>query len=194
MGLDENYLNEIRKLVEWNKALREEKAHTDMACEQFLKQLKAKEQECEELKNKNKFMEEYIQTVENARDELEHKLNLIKEEDIIFTLDTKKLIAQYSAKLEQLKAENGELKGKINQLTILGMDLNQNNEVLRKSFLTADRNKDNWREKAEKYCKTITEIKEIANYSFNLSTSALMAKLEQILQKINECEVENDRL
>lgn len=41
-------------------------------------------------------------------------------------------------------------------------------------------------EKYEKLVKTLTEIKEIANYSFNLSTSELMAKLEQILQK---CEV-----
>ena len=37
-----------------------------------------------------------------------------------------------------------------------------------------------------KYKSTLVEIKEVANYSFNLSTSELMAKLEQILQKINE--------
>ena len=37
-----------------------------------------------------------------------------------------------------------------------------------------------------KLIQTLTEIKEIANYSFDLSTSELLAKLEQILQK---CEV-----
>lgn len=38
-----------------------------------------KEIECEELKDKIKFTEDYIETVENARDELEQKLEKIKE-------------------------------------------------------------------------------------------------------------------
>lgn len=42
----------------------------------------------------------------------------------------------------------------------------------------------------EQECKkleqTLIEIKEIANYSFNCSTSKYMAKLELILEKINE--------
>lgn len=37
------------------------------------KQLARKTQECEELKDKIKFMEGYIKTVENARDELERE-------------------------------------------------------------------------------------------------------------------------
>lgn len=40
----------------------------------------------------------------------------------------------------------------------------------------------------KKLKQTITEIKKIANYSFNLQTSAYMAKLELILEKINEVE------
>ena len=44
--------------------------------------------------------------------------------------------------------------------------------------------------KLKQLSKTLTEIKEIANYSFDLSTSELLAKLEQILQKISEVENE----
>lgn len=96
-------------------------------------------------------------------------------------------------KYDQLKAENDELKNKNNDLTILGMDLNQTNEILRKSFFTADKNKDNWREKAEKLKQTLTEIKEIAEKSYK---TPLAEKdcincdefLAQILQKISEVE------
>lgn len=43
-------------------------------------QLTRKTQECEELKDKIKFMEEYIKTVENARDELERENKFSKEQ------------------------------------------------------------------------------------------------------------------
>ena len=42
-------------------------------------QLKRKEQECEELKAKIKYMKEYIKTVENARNELEKENNKLKQ-------------------------------------------------------------------------------------------------------------------
>lgn len=42
--------------------------------------------------------------------------------------------------------------------------------------------------------QTLAEIKEIANYSFNRSTSEYMAKLELILEKISECGAGNDKM
>ena len=50
----------------------------------YYKQLKRKEQECEELKEKIKYMEEYIKTVENSRNEFdkESKINGKIEYDI----------------------------------------------------------------------------------------------------------------
>lgn len=47
----------------------------------YYKQLKRKEQECEELKAKIKYIEEYIKTVENARNEFEKESNFLKEEN-----------------------------------------------------------------------------------------------------------------
>ena len=52
---------------------------------------------------------------------------------------------------EELQKENDDLKDKVKRLTILGMDLNQSNEYLRKNFFTTDKSRDNWREKAKKY-------------------------------------------
>lgn len=46
----------------------------------YFKQLARKTQECEELKDKIKFMEGYIKTVENARDELERENKFSKEQ------------------------------------------------------------------------------------------------------------------
>ena len=44
------------------------------------KQFKRKEEECEELKKKIKYMEEYIKTVENSRNEFEKENKFLKEE------------------------------------------------------------------------------------------------------------------
>lgn len=46
----------------------------------YFKQLARKTQECEEFKYKIKYMEEYIKTVENARDEFERENKFSKEE------------------------------------------------------------------------------------------------------------------
>ena len=61
----------------------------------YYKQLKRKEQECEELLT---------------------KIDIQKRENIIFTLEAKKLVAQYSSKLDQLKAEKKKLKNKIKNI------------------------------------------------------------------------------
>ena len=89
-----------------------------------------------------------------------------------------------------------ELKSKVEQLTILGIDLNQSNEILRKSFFTADKNKDNWREKAEKYKQAFDKIKEVCledTYTFADGTQVRYDTLDDILDIIKELEVLNEK-
>lgn len=81
--------------------------------------------------------------------------------------------------LDQLKAENEKIEQCIIEQNRLVVGMTKEIETL--TF------------KKYELLQTLAEIKEIANYSFNLSTSELMAKLEQILQKISECEATNDR-
>ena len=52
--------------------------------EKLKEQLKAKEQECEESKNKIEFMEGYIKTVEKARNEVEQQLDQLKAENDLY--------------------------------------------------------------------------------------------------------------
>ena len=66
----------------------------------------------------------------------------------------------------KLSQECEKLKSKVEQLTVLGIDLNQSNEILRKSFFTADKNKDNWRERAEKYKQALEEIEKYTKKYF----------------------------
>lgn len=99
---------------------------------------------------------------------------------------------------EELQKENEELKEKNRQLTILGMDLNQSNEVLRKSFFATDKSRDNWREQAEKLKQTLEQIKDIVKEKFkwcqgnkkDCLTCTSICPEHRILNLINE--VEND--
>ena len=52
----------------------------DCFVKELLGKLALKEQECEELKKKIKYMEEYIKTVENSRNEFEKESKFLKEE------------------------------------------------------------------------------------------------------------------
>lgn len=182
---------------------------------------KAKEQECEELKKiineaKNSKLDlKSFLVGEAVQNEYEQQLDRLKAELEAYKMEAeegKEINAELKAELtrancqiaddeilqcdmreaiEGLKAENEELKEKNRQLTILGMDLNQSNEVLRKSFFATDKSRDNWREKAEKLSKTLTEIKEIAENAYCLTngTNKDMAQFaKQILQKISEVE------
>lgn len=114
------------------------------------------------------------------------------------TVDNGAVALKYQQQLDQLKKtneelqkENDDLKDKVKKLTIIGMDLNQSNEHLRKNFFATDKSRDNWREKAEKLKQTIAEIKEIADKDFRHTAWEEYAKqLKQILQKISEAENE----
>lgn len=105
----------------------------------------------------------------------------------------------YSAKqLDQLKAENEKLK-EFSKLLEEQMKFNKSelelslsseikrSEFLLKEFKKADKQRDNWREKAEKLKQTIAEIKEIAlgvrNYLNCPSPKDVRYEMDIILQK-----------
>ena len=133
----------------------------------------------EQIKLQNNFIDSLLKATNNS--EWLDKSMLDDEVSEVI----KKIELDYE-QLDQLKAENEELKDKNNRLTILGMDLNQSNEVLRKSFFQTDKSRDKWREQAEKYSKALTEIKEIAESRNNYPCSWCIKK--EILQKISEVE------
>lgn len=96
---------------------------------------------------------------------------------------------------EKLEAENKRLKEANQSLLMLGTDLASANETVRKEFFRADKNKDMWREKAEKLQQTLQEIKEIAEEIIIVYTDIaksneklkaldLRSRLQQIIQKI----------
>ena len=75
-------LLQIAKMQEQPESIKSGLCENNPNC--YYKQLKRKEQKCEELKEKIKYMEEYIKTVENSRNEFdkESKINGKIEYDI----------------------------------------------------------------------------------------------------------------
>lgn len=135
------------------------------------KELTAKEQECEELKTLKdetyfKLKEEYIQQLDQLKAE---------KSDTEFRFELFKISNQIT--IDQLKAENKELKKQV--------DITQ-------MFLDACNNS------CEHYKQTLTEIKEISeNVIKNVSercieTTPMYGVHKQILQKISECEVNDE--
>ena len=136
------------------------------------KQLKRKEQECEELKIYIESNEQQVKEVETLvmdNDRLINELDQLK-------FDYAELEKRHNDSFEQfkqLKAENDELKKKCNIYTC-GICGNK--------------------EDCNKLYKTLTEIKEIAEKNLNIHTCAFKGCgydliTKQILQKISECEV-----
>lgn len=62
-----------------------------------------------------------------------------------------------------LSKENARLKEENQSLSMLGTDLANAHETVRKEFFRADKNKDMWREKTEKLQQTLQEIKDYLN-------------------------------
>lgn len=89
---------------------------------------------------------------------------------------------------EKLEAENKRLKEANQSLSMLGTDLASANETVRKEFFRADKNKDMWREKAEKLQQTLQEIKSIAERKItyiDFTKSKNCVELEQDYARIN---------
>lgn len=172
-------------------------------------QLNRKEQECERLKNQ-------LIKYDDVRNILKSELDFIKDyngEIICLQVRISKLkkLGEIFNRIDQLKVENEELR-KFQKLLEEQMKFNKSelelslssetkrSEFLLREFKKVDKQRDNWREKAEKYFKTLTEIKEIAEDFYKtgfvrtdcdatlINNNTCITTLEQILQKISEVE------
>lgn len=102
--------------------------------------------------------------------------------------ELKEKIIELSEEKGHLIVENNTLKESNQSLSILGTDLASANETVRKEFFRADKNKDMWREKVEKYRSALEEIQELSN--INKEWAVFMKPVDR-LEKINKivCEV-----
>ena len=142
-----------------------------LACDSKSKQLKYKEQECEELKK-------IINEAKNSK--LDLKSFLVGEA----------VQNEYEQQLDQLKAENEELKKDVIEALKL-VEITSTHNTFQESRIN-------------KLSKTLTEIKEIAESEIdskefmaiqcmlNGSVDNKNKVLKQILQKISECEGNDD--
>ena len=163
---DELYLIN-KKLKEIHKNTKIDEQNTKDYADLYNKYY-SKEQECQELKNKIKYMEEYIKTVENARNEFEKESKFLKEENA----EIRKFLQQ---QLDQLKAENEKLDTENKRLVA---------ERLNPVFDSI--------EELDKLKQTLVEIKKIAEKEVNnrmlFADKESFCDFNKILQKINECE------
>lgn len=163
------------------------KDHPNCFYKKALKELKRKEQECE-------F--KIIQLQET----------LSRYETDLSTKDC--IVETCKAQYKELKAENEKLK-EFQKLLEEQMEFNKSelewslsseikrSELLLKAFKKADKQKDNWREKAEKLLKTLAEIKglsqSITDEFEDMDTEQQLCYCQQIstqiLQKIRDLEV-----
>ena len=158
------------------------------------KQLKRKEQECERLKEilkdktdkYNKLAVNYDAYVSMANEQLDQLKTEVKSKTE-YIQEQREIIDQYSKEIEmykkcqgkraskreeELKAENKNLKAKLT-------------EWLDKKGITRTE-----KEILEQCIKTLTEIKEIAQYDVYTPHTDLCIKLNWVKKKIRECEVE----
>ncbi len=188
------------------------KDHPNCFYKKALKQLKRKERECERLENENKrLVGELANNVFDSFDELDQlKASLDEKNDLLQKLGISatgefKRIKYY---IDKLKAENEKLK-EFQKLLEEQMEFNKSelewslsseikrSEILLKAFKKADKQKDNWREKAEKLLKTLAEIKglsqSITDEFEDMDTEQQLCYCQQIstqiLQKIRDLEV-----
>ena len=133
------------------------------------------EAECERLRHDNEYEVGALEKIiDNLNAELEQEKDL---KEMYFTY--------YKAKHSDIKGEFFKLKEENKKLK---EQLEKEIEASQKWYqLHTDEHFTKL-----KLEQTLTEIKELANYSFNRSTSEYMAKLELILEKISE--VQNDKM
>lgn len=132
------------------------------------KYAKCKEQECEELKDKIKFMEEYIKAVENARDELGKENAEIRK----YQYEQDFLLQQ----LDKVIKENKEMKTCYkNNLALLDKEEVNTTKLVNKVM------------KLEKKLSEIKVFVMQAKHDYNLPKYLF----DTILQKISEVENEN---
>lgn len=143
-----------------------------------------KDKTISELENRIKYMEGYIETVETARNELEQECEELKKSVEHWKVEHKEAKAKaewtydlvkkrLGQQLDQLKAENEELKEKLDFRTKkLNEDLSCSNECLRKRMI-----------QCRNYRKALEEIEELANEHKN--TPQYRGICQSILEIIN---------
>ena len=172
-------------------ALREEKVYTDMACEQFKKQLQSKEQESKEFKKQLERKEENYQKLLSKSNKYIHNLVDENVQDI----------SNLARRLEQFKVENEKFKKQVCSLrpelkSIINKTCCKYNieaKTYHKKIVEIINNLD-------KYKQTLTKIKEICENNDELQGDFNVVDCDKyklgkhnlankIIQKISECEV-----
>ena len=141
-------------------------------------EIKDKEQKDGRLKDKIDYMEEYIKTVENARNDLERELEQKEQECEELKEKVKKygeINEQETKDYAELKAENEELIRKITKIFACLIKANRTNKIV--DTLWVD---------------NITTLWDYIAQTLGIEGDQVQIE-EQILQKISECEVENER-
>ena len=141
-------------------------------------EIKDKEQKDGRLKDKIDYMEEYIKTVENARNDLERELEQKEQECEELKEKVKKygeINEQETKDYAELKAENEELIRKITKIFACLIKANRTNKIVDTIWV------DN-----------ITTLWDYIALTLGVEGDQVQIE-EQILQKISECEVENER-
>ena len=141
-------------------------------------EIKDKEQKDGRLKDKIDYMEEYIKTVENARNDLERELEQKEQECEELKEKVKKygeINEQETKDYAELKAENEELIRKITKIFACLIKANRTNKIVDTIWV------DN-----------ITTLWDYIAQTLEIEGDQVQIE-EQILQKISECEVNNDR-
>ena len=160
--------------------------------------LKTKEQECERLKNK------LNPKLKNAHcTYFEGQTGLCKAKEFtrcnpvgckLYTIDELSTIVDLQQQLDQLKEFQKLLEEQM-KFNKSELELSLSSEIKRSEFLIkefkkVDKQRDNWREQAEKYSQTLAEIKEIAEKEVNnrmlFADKESFCDFNKILKKISE--------
>lgn len=143
------------------------------------------------LTNENSELKEQLKRKEQERKELLTKIKIQKEENIKFTLATRKLVSQYSSKLEKLRQALKKTKAKLKEFKDMakqgldnykdvggcwGCGISFSFDELLESYKKLET-------KNKKYKQALQEIKELAKETSKIYPTKT---LSQILQKCED--------
>ena len=192
--------DDIKNYIEKEK--QERKAKRTESIKSLKEALKAKEQECEELKGGLQILEEnlkdYIEHFNKVSDELDQfkKANDEKNELLAqlgcptvgtarqLTLSLQEQLEAYKMEAEEGKEINAELKAENETYK----KMLENEEVILALNEVRSGERYLWFNKAEKYKQTLAEIRDIATCCIKGDVARI--RMKQILQKISEVEDE----
>ena len=145
-------------------------------------------------KDKINYMEGYIRTVENARDEFAQELKRKEEE----CEELKRKCDENKAVISQLQQWQDEDLRQIAELKKIKDDFFKQAEISHEAVLNKNKIIEKLEKEGNKYKQVLDEIKKIAEENIRIADLEGLngvyrrGSAEQILQKISECEVHND--